>query len=52
MMENGQGEERKVNGKRLRRSWWQMERGAEAKSWWKMDGSLTYILFMEPLNVP
>jgi hypothetical protein len=52
MMENGQGEERKINGELatpvlVADGEWRLKQNLR-----KMEGSLTYILFTEPLTIP
>jgi hypothetical protein len=51
MMENGWGEERKINGELAMPILVVDREGRLKQNLQKMDGSLTYILFTGPLNV-
>jgi hypothetical protein len=51
MTENGLGEERKINGEPAMSILVVDREGKLKQNLRKMDGSLTYILFTEPLNV-
>jgi hypothetical protein len=51
MKENGRGKERKINGELATPILVTDGEGGLKQNLWEMDGSLTYILFMKPLNV-
>jgi hypothetical protein len=51
MTENGWGEERKINGAPAMPTLVADREGRLKQNLWKMDSSLTYILFTGPLNV-
>jgi hypothetical protein len=52
MMENGQSEERKINGEPATQILVTDEEGGLKQNLPEMDVSLTFILFTEPLNIP
>ncbi len=51
MKENGRGKERKINDEAAMTILVADGKGGLKQNLRKMDGSLTYILFMKPLNV-